>query len=715
MQVENRLFPPVIIVVCDNTDIAQLFFEKIAGETEEEIPDPENTKKTITIKKYGSGEVFPDLLGNSESRQHTIRIDSKLLAKLEAEEGETRDEAALRMRELIDTVGKRGGIGEQIRCVVSVSMLTEGWDANNVTHILGVRAFGSQLLCEQVVGRGLRRMSYVPDPDTGLLPAEYADVYGIPFSLIPYKGRPKETKDTPDPVQHHIHPVDERAAFEVKIPNVESYVYDLRTDGIRCDTDQLEELIVDKTPATTWVQAPRGYQDSSSSSGDQRDFVEHTREEWYETVRPQTVVFRLAQMVLNDLMSGATAKNDRERAELKLHARHHLFPEIISIVQQYIDKKVTFKEGLDSRELGLEIYATTVVQRIRDNILPAVSGKGTLKAVLNRFRPSSSTADVNYQTTRRVVDLTKSHLNRAMVDGYEPFAIDILEEMDCVEFFTANDRGVGLVVPYDYDSEIKSYEPDFIIRLRGGKTLMLEIKGEGGRVHDPNKVFAKNAAAKKWCKAISNLGRYGEWVFEICGDDDDEKYAAALRSILLKHSSQEDELPFNIANAATATPYDDCVPLVSLRSMAESSGSQQFLAGGTWENDLVTWEDHPEFEDGMFVAKVHGSAMESTIPSDSYCLFRKPKDEWESDAVVFAKHSAIHDPHTSGGFSVRRIKDVVPEKNEENWNHDRIELVADNFDYPPVVLELKDKTDLEILGEYVCLVSKLKELDVVGA
>src|SRR5574341_699304 len=77
------------------------------------------------------------------------------------------------LREVMNTVGKVGKLGESIRCVVSVSMLTEGWDANTVTHILGVRAFGTQLLCEQVVGRGLRRMSYVPqdqgrfDPESG--------------------------------------------------------------------------------------------------------------------------------------------------------------------------------------------------------------------------------------------------------------------------------------------------------------------------------------------------------------------------------------------------------------------------------------------------------------------------------------------------------------------------------------------------------------------
>ena len=352
--------PPVLIVVCDNTDIAQVIFEKISGETEVEVPDPENAKKTITLKRYGGGDIFPEL-ANSEQNQHVIRIDSKLLAKIDQEEGETKDQAALRLRELIDTVGKRGSLGEQVRCVVSVSMLTEGWDANNVTHILGIRAFGSQLLCEQVVGRGLRRVSYQPDPKTGLLTAEYVDVYGIPFSLIPYKGKPKEDTGKPDPTYYPIYAVDEREAFEIRMPNVESYVYELRDQGIKCDVEALEPLVVDQTPAEVWLRPTRGYQEDEASPVDTGDFVKQTREEYYNTVRLQQIVFRLSQMIMEDLIEGNSSEDKRERAVLHLRARHHLFPEIVSIVNQYIDKIVVFKPGLDPRELGLDIYARQVI------------------------------------------------------------------------------------------------------------------------------------------------------------------------------------------------------------------------------------------------------------------------------------------------------------------------------------------------------------------
>lgn len=158
--------PPVMIVVCDNTDIADVFFQRISGERP--LDGADDSDEGIQVEKvvYSDSDIFPELQ-NEPGLKRTVRIDTKLLAKIETEEGETKDEAAKALRDVIASIGKRGGPGEQVRCIVSVSMLTEGWDANNVTHVLGVRAFLSQLLCEQVVGRGLRRMNYNVDPKDG--------------------------------------------------------------------------------------------------------------------------------------------------------------------------------------------------------------------------------------------------------------------------------------------------------------------------------------------------------------------------------------------------------------------------------------------------------------------------------------------------------------------------------------------------------------------
>jgi type III restriction enzyme len=702
----ESFIPPVLIVVCDNTDIAQLVYEKISGETEEEIVDPDNPKKKITVTRYGKGEIFSDLLANTEKQQNTFRIDSKLLAKLDAEEGETKDETILKMREIIDTVGKRGGLGEQIRCVVSVSMLTEGWDANNVTHILGIRAFQSQLLCEQVVGRGLRRMSYIPDPETGLLPAEYVDVYGIPFSLIPYKGKPKETEPKPDPVYHPIFALEERKDFEIRLPNVESYVYELREQGIKADIEKMEPLKVDDAPAEVYVRAPKGYQEDTSHDRDMEGLIVHTRKEYYETVRPQQVVFQLANDVLEELMTGVTENGDK-RAELRLRARHQLFPELVGIVQRYIKEKVTFREGLDHRELKLERYRRFVVERIRDNILPAASEKGKLIPILNRFRPYNSTADVNYQTTRPVVSLTKSHLNRAMLQsgaesgGYEAGAIEVFEELDCVECYTPNDKQVGLVVPYDYDGETKTYEPDFVVRLRGGIILMLEIKGAKGRLHDQNLVPAKNAAAKKWCEAVSNLGKYGQWVFDIY---DDELTEGTLREMLLRYAKDPEDLPFEFVDPSKGKIWEDCVPLTSLRTVAtKSNATQKQLADGTWDSDLIRWEGHPKFKKGMFVAKVHGSAMEPGIPAYSYCLFEPCSDLESSDKPALVSHPGISDPHAGGNWTLRTVEYVEPVSDDKDWVHQRVVLRPTSFDYALITVDLQKDEKLEILGQFVCV------------
>ena len=234
-----------MIVVCDNTDIAALFYKNISGEEvmelleaddedDEDTDAPQKKRKKKRKVVYGTGKVFPELFSNREGFRPTLRIDSKLLAEAESEDANKKD-IAEQLREIIATVGKPGRPGEQVRCVVSVQMLTEGWDANNVTQIMGLRAFGSQLLCEQVVGRGLRRMDYTPDPATGLLTEEYVDVYGIPFSVIPFKGRKIIGPKPDDRPKNHVKAIPARKNFEIRFPVVEGYAFALTKNLIRAD------------------------------------------------------------------------------------------------------------------------------------------------------------------------------------------------------------------------------------------------------------------------------------------------------------------------------------------------------------------------------------------------------------------------------------------------------------------------------------------------
>ena len=277
--------PPVMIVVCDNTDIATHFHRMISGEevTKEDGQDASGTTesenggvratgrrraKARTVTHYGTGlNGFPELW-NRDTAAVTLRIDSKLLEA--AESGDptaTRKEAAEELRKIVSTIGRPGEPGAHIRCVVSVNMLSEGWDANNVTHILGLRAFHSQLLCEQVVGRGLRRMDYTPDPETGLLTAEYVDIFGVPFSLIPFKSRePGKKTPTDERPKHEVMAVPARRAFEIRFPVVEGYVVSLERNRVVCDVDSTEPTRIDPldTPTAAFVRPQVSYQIGSS-------------------------------------------------------------------------------------------------------------------------------------------------------------------------------------------------------------------------------------------------------------------------------------------------------------------------------------------------------------------------------------------------------------------------------------------------------------------
>jgi len=697
----REAIPPVMIVVCDSTDIAQVFFEQISGERFIEVPS-EDGEEAETRTVFGGSEKFPDL-GNTEAQRRSIRIDTKLLAKIEAEEGESKDEAALRLRAIINTVGRAGQPGEHVRCVVSVAMLTEGWDATNVTHVLGVRAFGSQLLCEQVVGRGLRRMSYEPNKDTGLLEAEYVDVYGIPFSLIPFKGKPKDTQDK-TVVYHHVYALPERAAFEIRMPVVESYTYDLKGSGITCNVAKLEGFIVNHEPTEVYLTATRGYRDEATALH-VGEFVKQDRREFYKTVRFQQVLFALTQLIVDDLVAGA--RDGVEGMKKNLLARHQVFPEVLRIVTQYVDQKIRFAPGVDKRELALETYVQKLRQHVREGILPAAASRDApLVPIVNSFQPSVSTASVNYRTARPVVSLTKSHLNLAPVySDWEDQAIEILEEMDAVEYYVATDRSVGLAIPYEYDAGSHRYFPDFAVRMRGGPLVLLEIKGRGGELWDENRVLAKNTAAKKWVAAVNNVGQWGQWAFEICRD------LAQLRSTLERYAKLSTEakvLPFRIVTPKKGEQFKACVPLTTLRAAAGRFSEEQagFDDRAEWAEEWVTWDGAPTFEPGMFVAKVQGDSMEPQIPNGSYCLFRTPPGGSRQGRRLVVWHSGISDPNTGGQYTLKVYASEKAPDGEEGWRHAKIVLTPINPAYQPIVLTPESEDQVRVIAEFVVVLGE---------
>ena len=465
--------------------------------------------------------VFPDL-GNTASRAVTIRIDSKLLAEAESGESGSKLKEAERLRQIIATVGQKGTAGEDIRCVVSVQMLTEGWDANNVTQILGLRAFGSQLLCEQVVGRGLRRISYDVDPVTEMLRAEYVDVYGIPFSVIPFRGRMGSDPEPEDKPTTHVRALPNRAAMEIKFPNVDGYVLELQKNIVRCDFSTVEPLSIQVTqnPNQVFVQPQVGVREGSPGSQG-FDFLRQDRDEFYKQTHKQTVIFEIARQIVHRL----TTSQRGQAAKITHQARHQLFPQALSIVQEFADRKVKWN-GIDRRELGLEKYAEQAVERLCTAIeSDTTAGEPPLLPVINRFHPHGSTEDVAFNTTRPCHPTSKSHIDQVVLDTdtWERSVAFVLEAADEVAFYARNDH-LDFAIPYDFYKVSHLFLPDFLVRLQSGVTIILEVKGF---VSDQDE--AKFQAAKRWVSAVNNWGRMGRWVFHATKDPN--QVATELASI----------------------------------------------------------------------------------------------------------------------------------------------------------------------------------------
>lgn len=519
--------PPVMIVVCDNTDIAEEFHRRISGEElvaieveddDEDADDdaPKRKKKAKPQKRYVGGlQGFPEL-HNHKSAEVTLRIDSNLLAQAESDDPKVnKSDAAQVLRRIVSTVGRPGEPGEKIRCVVSVNMLSEGWDANNVTHILGLRAFHSQLLCEQVVGRGLRRMDYTPDPQTGLLTAEYVDVFGVPFSLIPFKGRqPDEKAPQEDRPKNEVKAMPEREHLRISFPIVEGYVADLRRNRIKCDVARVQPLKLDPwtTPTAAFVRPQVGYQVGQIGAQVGFGFTEMNRDEYYASVHPQEIRFVIAREIVRAL----TETTDPKKESLKRESRATLFPQVLGVVEEYIATRVDLN-GQHSAEIGLDVYTRMIVTLLTTAIEPdTASAAARILPRLNRYKPIGNTDHVHFKTVKPTQATQASPVSHVAADtsSWEQAAAFQLEKLameGVVESYVRNDH-LEFGVPYDFDGG-HIYEPDFLVKLKSGLTVLLEVKGRDWR-----DTGLKNQATCRWVAAVNNWGGLGVWDFLIVHD-----------------------------------------------------------------------------------------------------------------------------------------------------------------------------------------------------
>ena len=506
--------PPVFIAVCNNTTNSEMLRDYIAGYSYTDENDQERVRQ-------GELELFRNYDDHDQrlDKPRTILIDSAALEsgaeidKAFRDAHETEIEAFKRdrlrrnpgageitdaeiLREVMNTVGRKGRLGEQVRCVVSVSMLTEGWDANNVTHIMGLRAFGSRLICEQVIGRALRRISYDVDPESGLFRTEYADIMGIDGLNFSDQARPAPPQKPREII--HVQAVSpERDHLEIVFPRVEGYRTDFPRERIDVDLSRLEPYVLtpDKVGATL-VQM-------SGIIGERHQLgLAHL-----DDTRLSTIAFDIASYWVSEKLRDPNGA-----------PKTHLFPHAKRIVLQWLNSdRLVCKGDTRPAQLRYRQLADEVCDLLMGVLLDQPGGQPIIRAVLDPFTPDGSTASVNFNTSsasRHWPDAQRSHVNWIISDqDWENKLAEILDDHPDV-FAYAKNHNLHFEVPYTREGEPHRYRPDFLVRLRTREdepplTLVLEVKGFRG--HDA--MLKSEAIRNKWIPAVNRLGAYGYWDF----------------------------------------------------------------------------------------------------------------------------------------------------------------------------------------------------------
>lgn len=504
--------PPVFILVCKTTQLAKVLYQWIAEDKRPAGLPPANVEG----------------FRNRDDRVNTIRVDSKVVH--ETDTGEAKDDETRWMRLTLDTVGKtewpldRQGRpiypegfdelakklerplhppGRDVRCIVSVGMLTEGWDCSTVTHIIGLRPFMSQLLCEQVVGRGLRRASYeLGEGDK--FTEEVAQVFGVPFEVIPFKANPVGPV-TPPPKRHHIHAIPGKAAFEIRYPRVEGYTQAIRNRVTAEPWSSVPRraILPDHIPPEVEMKGlnisaagrPSLWGPGKASRAD--------LEEFRRRHRIQELVFEFA---------GALTKQYVSQPSCQAPA-HVLFPQVVTIARRYVEEKVEVFPSADRKDLFLAPYYGWVMEILLEAIRPDASQGETPEVPrYESNRGPGSTADVDFWTSRDVREVVHCHLNYCVADTakWEQSAAYYIDTHRSTDAFVKN-SGLGFAIPYLHNGQMHDYVPDFIVRLKTDPPthLILETKG-----FDPLEEV-KRAAAERWAAAVNADGAHGAWQYRL--------------------------------------------------------------------------------------------------------------------------------------------------------------------------------------------------------
>lgn len=473
---------------------------------------------------------FPDM----HTSEKTLRVDSKILEKAEVGEKASADkdyEARLReiitaanisamkkqallelkkeeqLRAIVDNVGKRGQAGQDIQNVISVAMLSEGWDAKNVTHIMGLRAFTSQLLCEQVIGRGLRRVAYERD-EQGLFLPEYVNIFGVPLSVFQNdEGGPPPPPPKPTT---QIESLPERKAVTIVWPNV-----------LRVETIIKPQLVLNWTdveplalkPEITPTEAKMAEVLAGTTDLSKLSLID--LEAFEREFRLQSLIFRSARKAFDGLQ-GKRFSGDRDYLALQL----------IQIVEQFLasDKIVIpslfHQEDVRKRVL-LSLNIDLIVQHLSRHI--EQQNLERIEPIFDSEFPIGSTENMRtWYTTKPNEPTVKSQISHVVYDSsWEAAEAYHLEGSDLVSAYAKNDH-LGFYVLYLFNGVVRKFFPDYLIRLSNGKNLILEVKGQDS---EQNKV--KRQQLDQWVQAVNQHGGFGRWCWDVsfCAADIADKLA----------------------------------------------------------------------------------------------------------------------------------------------------------------------------------------------
>ena len=508
--------PPCFIIVCHNIAASKLVYDYVSGfhrTREDGSRVLENGHFALFRNFDRDGRPFGrprTLLINSEQLESGDAFDPSFRRMAAPEIDRFRREIVERtgdrrqaedlgdedlLREVMNTVGKAGRLGDSIRCVVSVSMLSEGWDASTVTHVLGVRAFGTQLLCEQVVGRALRRQSYEPDGD-GRFPVEYADVLGIPFD---FTATPVATPPRPPRETVHVKAVrPDRDPLEIRFPRVAGYGVELPADRLSAEFN--EDSVLELTPELVGATETR----NSGIIGESVDLdLAHAG-----GVRTAQVVYELTAYLLSAKFRDANGE-----------PRLYLFGQLKCIVRRWLDACLVCKGGTRVSQVTYKTIADLACRRLADGITRSrLRGGNPVKVVLDPYNPGGSTARVNFhtsKTSRYETDAGRCHVNWAILDSdWEAELCRVVEQHPQVAAWVKN-HNLGFEVPYRIGAQPRTYLPDFIVLLDDGHGeddllhLVIEVKGYRGEDARDKKAAMETC----WVPGVNRHGGYGRWAF----------------------------------------------------------------------------------------------------------------------------------------------------------------------------------------------------------